>query len=130
MAYSGRTFIQPEDDYALKVVGYFDKIWQIKDDIERMKAIMLGEGFLNNLLEGSEYYVSKKRLQAKIAEDQKNGNKYSILAYGTALIKLQQRAANEANIFGKRKLMAVPPREGETEKIVEVLDVGEVEDVA
>jgi hypothetical protein len=129
MAY-GRSFIQPEDDYALKVVGYFNDIRQIKDDVERMKAIMLGEGFLNNLLEGSEYYESKKRLQVKIAEDQKKGQKYSISAYGTALVKLQQRAANEANIFGKRKLTAVPRRGEDTEKVMDSLEGGEEEDVA
>jgi hypothetical protein len=116
-----RSYIQPEDDYALKVIAYFNDIRTTPDDEERLSKIALGEGFLNNILEGSEYYDSKKRLQAKIAEDQKNNKKYSVLAYGVALIKLQQRASKDANIFGKKGLTIISPRQGEEKAVEEAI---------
>jgi hypothetical protein len=129
MAFSQKSQLGPEDFYRIKVVEYMDRTAQIEDGERKYLAVINGEAFMHHILEGSNYYESKKKLMDKVKERNQTEEKmrYSSLNKANALLKLQQREARKANVYGERGVILVPKREianaaEATEKVIAILE--------
>jgi hypothetical protein len=129
MAYS-KSFASPEEQYAFKLIDHFFSITLIRDGEQKLGAAIGGEFFCWPFLEGSKYVESKNALYKLVDERRKEGKPVSLLNLADALLKLQQRAAKEAGIYGKKGISVVTPR-GNKEDTKKVLDAmtDDIEDV-
>lgn len=126
MAYV-KTNISVEDAYCLKVQEYFDRTSQIEDAEKFYAAVVRGEAFLHIFLEGkgTNYYKSKAALMKKVEERKNDKDKrpYSSLAIGNALMKLQQREAKIAKVYGDTGIIYVPENEALNKETILDLEV-------
>jgi hypothetical protein len=124
MAY-GKTFATSEDIYPLKVLDYFEEVRRIRDGEQKLQAVIDGETFLWIFLEGSPYEESKKQLYALIEDRKKEQGQrpFDALNKANALVKLQQREAKAAKIYGETGLVLVLKKEKpeETQKVLKEL---------
>lgn len=100
--------LTPEEDYAFKVIDYFNRVSEIKDGEERYRLAIAKESFLNPILEasGSKYEERKKKIYA-LAETKET---IDVGAVADAIIKIQQREARLTGIYGEIGIIAVPKR--------------------
>lgn len=117
-----KSYISLEDQHGAEIQEYFRNIALIKDGEEKLLNVLNGEVLLWDILEGSEYNNSKSRLKQFLMDEEKEGRKYSILAYGNALGKLQKRQALKSGAYGKQGLTIIPEREKkeDTEKFLKI----------
>jgi hypothetical protein len=117
-----KSYISLEDQHGAEIQEYFRNISLIEDSEKKLLNVLNGEVLLWDILEGSEYPKSKERLKQFLKDEEKEGRKYSILAYANALGKLQKRQALKSGAYGKQGLTIIPEREKkeETDKFLKI----------
>jgi hypothetical protein len=118
MAYS-KSFETSEDIFSKEVVKRFQELGRITDGAELLDAALNNEAINWIFLEGSDYEESKQKLYAAYAKPL-DGFTPTPKSLARALIKLQQREARKAGIYGKVGLIGVPPRK-DVEKVVDAV---------
>jgi len=128
MSFGGKSFPSVDEIYATKIIEYFFEIWRIDDGEQKLAKVLDGEAnLLWRILEGSHYINSKAELYKLVDSDRKKGRVYSKLHLANAICKLQQRAAFESGLLGKKGVTVITEKstDEETKKIIDGLEEAE-----
>lgn len=106
----GKAYASVDEVYAFKLIDHFYAISMIRNGEDKLQSAISGEFFCWPFLEGSGYVESKRRLYEYVDEELKKGKVHSTLNLADAILKLQQRAASDAGIYGKKGLTVYTSR--------------------
>lgn len=106
-------------------------------DKQRYLHILNGNGFLHDLLMGSEtdkkigvdYYTRLEEMLIKLIEEEATQTiklgyvfKFSLRTKANAILKLQLEYINSAGVFGRSGIKAIAKKDGEEDQIKEILE--------